>query len=80
MGYQNSSWDICDLTKKVSGPKKFLGPGPGARKVGPPENLSISKFGFFDFEPKLEAKNQGYDSVMSYCCKIYALMVQIKKI
>ena len=23
MGYQNSSWDICDLTKKVSGPKKF---------------------------------------------------------
>ena len=23
MGYQNSSWDICDLTKKVSGPKNF---------------------------------------------------------
>ena len=23
MGYQNSSWDICDLTKKVSGPKIF---------------------------------------------------------
>ena len=21
MGYQNSSWDICDLTKKVMGPK-----------------------------------------------------------
>ena len=57
MGYQNSSLDICDLTKKVSG-KKNLGPGPGARKVGPPENLSISKFGFFDFEPKLEAQNQ----------------------
>ena len=66
--------------KKGFGSKKFLGPGPGARKVGPPENLSISKFGFFDFEPKLEAQNQGYDSVMSYCCKIYALMVQIKKI
>ena len=60
--------------------QKFLGSGPGARKVGPPENLSISKFGFFDFEPKLEAQNQGYDSVMGYSCKIYALMVQMKKI
>ena len=66
--------------KKGFGSKKFLGPGPGARKVGPPENLSISKFGFFDFEPKLDAQNQGQDSVMGYSCKIYALMVQIKKI
>ena len=23
MGYQNSSLDICELTKKVTGPKKF---------------------------------------------------------
>ena len=59
MGYQNSSWDICDLTRNFRVQKKILGPGPGARKVGPPENLSISKFGFFDFEPKLEAINQG---------------------
>ena len=47
MGYQNSSWDICDLTKKVTGSKKFLGFRPGACKVCPPENLNISKFGFF---------------------------------
>ena len=45
--------------KKGLGFKKILGPCPGACKVGPAENLSISKFGFFDFEPKLEAKNQG---------------------
>ena len=45
--------------KKGFGSKKFLGPGAEARKVGPPENLSISKFGFFYFEPKLEAQNQG---------------------
>ena len=44
--------------KKGFGSKKFVGPGPGARKVGPLENLSISKFGFFDFEPKFEAQNQ----------------------
>ena len=66
--------------KKGFGSEKISGPGPGARKVGPPENLSISKFVFFDFEPKLEAQNQGNDSVMSYCCKIYALMVQRKRI
>ena len=59
MGYQNSSWDICDLTKKVTGSKKFLGFRPGACKVCPPENLNISKFGFFYFAPKLEAQNQG---------------------
>ena len=47
MGYQNSSWDICDLTKKVMGSKKFLAFRPGACKVCPPENLNISKFGFF---------------------------------
>ena len=23
MGYQNSSWDICDLSKKVSGPRHY---------------------------------------------------------
>ena len=58
MGYQNSSWDICDLTKKVAGSKKFLGFRPGACKVCPPENLNISKFGCFDLEPKFEAQNQ----------------------
>ena len=41
--------------RKGFGSKKFLGPGPEACKVGSPENLSISKFGFFDFEPKLKA-------------------------
>ena len=50
--------------KKGFGSKKILGSGPGARKVGMPENLSISKFGFFDFEPKLDAQNQGQDSVL----------------
>ena len=45
--------------KKGYGSKNFLEPGPGARKVGPPENLRISKFGFFDFAPKLEEQNQG---------------------
>ena len=44
MGYQNLSWDICDLTKKVFRSKKFLELGQGARKVGPQENLSILKF------------------------------------
>ena len=52
MGYQNSSWDTCDLTKKGFGSKKILGPSPGTRKVGSPENLSISQFGFFYFEQK----------------------------
>ena len=34
MGYQNSSWDICDPIKKVSGPKIFSGPIPGPAKFG----------------------------------------------
>ena len=34
MGYQNSSWDICDPIKKVSGPKIFSGPTPGPAKFG----------------------------------------------
>ena len=37
--------------KKDLGSKIFVGPGPGARKVDPPEDLSISKF---DFGPKFE--------------------------
>ena len=32
MGYQNSSWDICDLTKKASGPNISLGPAQGPAK------------------------------------------------
>ena len=45
--------------KKGLGSNNVLGPSPGARKIYVLENLSISKFGFFDFEPKLEAQNQG---------------------
>ena len=44
--------------KKGYESKNILGPGPGARKVGLPENLSISKFVFFYFAPKLEAQIQ----------------------
>ena len=41
--------------KKGFWSKIFFGSGPRARKVIPPENLSVSKFGFFDFGPKFEA-------------------------
>ena len=47
MGYQNRNCDICYLTKKGFGSKNFLGPGPGACKVRPLVNLSISKIGCF---------------------------------
>ena len=40
--------------KKGFGSENFFGPDPGARKVRPPENLSISNFGIFDFGPKFE--------------------------
>ena len=36
-------------SKTVFGSKKFFRSDPGARKVGSPEKLSISKFGIFDF-------------------------------
>ena len=56
MGYKNSSWNIFNLAKKVSGPKKVLGPSPGARKVDLPENLSVSKFGFFTLNHNMRPK------------------------
>ena len=42
MRYQNSSWDICDLTKKVSGPKIFR-----ARSRGP-QSWSAGKFEYLE--------------------------------
>ena len=65
--------------KKGFGSKKILGPRPGARKVSPPENFSVSKFGFFYFEPKDEAQNLGYELLMGSNWKINALVIQIKK-
>ena len=43
-----------DYSKTVFGSKHFFGSEPGARKDDPPEKWSISKFGIFDFGPKLE--------------------------
>ena len=51
MGYLNSSWDMGP-NQKGFGSANFLGPDPGAGKVDPPENLIISKLGFFYFGPK----------------------------
>ena len=43
MGYQNSSWDICDLTKKVTGPKIFRARSRGLQSwsAGKFEHLEI---------------------------------------
>ena len=43
-----------EYNKIVFGSKNLFGSDSGARKVGQAEKLSISKFGMFDFGPKLE--------------------------
>ena len=56
MGYQNSSWDICDPIKKVSGPKIFSGPTPGPAKFGRRKIWVSQILEFLTSDPNLSLK------------------------